>query len=729
MKKYLFSLALLTSSAFACAGGYDYLYVKDEYYNFMNSKMVNIEDNNPIYLLSASYSAQQDRVDFSQKLQKESNIKKWEKYFKNLLTYKEVNDLFYGKKNEWDDSNADFRNRYLKIEDKINNKNFDEYANFLIEQLPIADGSNTQNSEILIKKLIEKIKIEDKFLAQRYLFLAIRTLHYSQMYKEAIKLYEENIEVAKYDEKDGGLVYYWIYALVAGANQNLGDELKANIMYSQLVAKNALNAVVGYKDFSLKDENSWKKLLDSTKDDETKALYYFMRSMNWQNAPIKELENIAKIAPNSVWFEKLSFMVAQSLQSQRYSLMQEMANKSKYAQESEKSFGIQKNEYFKVLNMLQKPSFFTLYVKTYFDLLDYKEVDNKQIEEIKKLAKKDDLPYVEILNYLQELNKTDKLEKDKLDFLYEKLKTLLPSFDKTTQNSLLRYSALQISTLYPEASLDRLFLNNYAKSDYSSLTSTPNFTAPKDYLKYVNSQKPYLENEVFNIFKNNTSEDKQNELLMMLYMQQNDFENALKYKEQIKEINPENIQTIYNPFNNLINGNNRKDTKQPYSFEKFTKTMVDIQKALQTNPQSVMDNYLYGIGLYNKSWFGNFPMSSISYKSTTFVDDAKQNGELLDLSTKYLKTARDLTQDSELRAKIDYAILKNEFAKLMVEATQKEKYFWIPQYGDDSMTKELIDFLKKSPQFANMMKKYRTDYQNTKFGAEILDECITFKFF
>jgi len=122
-------------------------------------------------------------------------------------------------------------------------------------------------------------------------------------------------------------------------------------------------------------------------------------------------------------------------------------------------------------------------------------------------------------------------------------------------------------------------------------------------------------------------------ILGTLYLQENNFQEAQFYLRQVPQ---QNLFTPYNPFNVSISCSNRSKSKKTYSQKQFVETMLRIESTLEKNPKSARDHFLYANALYNKSWFGNFPMSSVLHRSPYL-----KKGERLPKTTNLIQAQKE----------------------------------------------------------------------------------------
>lgn len=723
-KKALILLSVFTIQLFSCAGGWSEMYVKDETYNFTSPSMIGLNPNNSLYFLSNSYGAHADRLQYFEKVKKSENIKAWQSYLSNNVSSKDIEDIFY--------SNINVSQSYKKYSTKINKPQLANYIDFLGLQMPFVtqDYNPSWESKPPLPKNYQTVvstglklfnSTNDKFLKERYTFLLMRLYHYGGEYQKALDFYSKN----KSHIQKGSVVDEWTKALKAGALQNLGHLNEANILYADIFKNNKTNAYLGYYDFKVTSDSQWNQLLSMAKNNDERAELYFLRAMNWQNSHLMELENISSIAPESVWFERLSFMVMQDLQNQRYNIMQSSAEGQASYKSDSKSYNEQMAFYKKILGSLKNPSFFSQYALLYIDVLEYKNLDNSKMSRLRSIAGNNAI-YVSLLEYLDKLNKTKNV--NEVDSLTTNLKSLLSSLPKEQQISLIRYSVLQLSTLYPKNSVNRIVTREYATNKYFGSYNVGymlNEADADEFEQYMSlKNRTFLHQEIFaKLLDKKKDESFANFIAGTLFMQKNNFKKALFYLSKTKT--DDIAVSDYNPFNATISGNNRTGKKVSYDQIKFATTMLELQNKINSNLANTTDYYLYATGLYNKSWFGSFPRSSV-YNRSTYLVVTERKIEDMNLAQKYYTKALSISKDNEMKAKISYQLLKIEFARMMLKNASSKDQIWGASFND---MEDLGKLVNTNPSFRQKLNDYKQSYNNTNYGREAIRSCASFRSF
>ena len=720
-------VSIYITNLFSCAGTWSEMYIKDEYYNFTDPDMVNLPRDNPLYKLSGSYTAHDARYKYFKKQKKEANIKAWKNYFSNTLSSVDIENMFY-KKNSIEKSAKYYKNSLIY-------PNFSKYINFLNLQNQLAQNNGHKDYDKVIKKGLEHFKKETKpFLKERYLYLLMRLYHHNKQYNELLNLHADNTLIIN----PQGIVKEWITALRAGAYYHLKQSVKANQIYAKIFETHTTNAHYGYYDFKVNSDEEWQSLLSSTADNETKALYHFLRAMKWENEPLHELKNIASLAPDSVWFERLSYMIMQELQNKRYNIMVHSGKKDDYFKTEIKSYKQQKEHFITVLKTVKKQTFFTLYSQLFLNVLEYNSLKRTDVVTLHTLANNKQKPYVKLLHYIYGLHQLSSSSDEEQYALYHQLKPLLPKFSEKKQASILRYTALQLATVdeaHPiESTINKLFAQNgnYRRTILEALT----YSSASKFKTYVEKKKrSFFEEKVFKKTMKILHKGDISNILGTLYLQENNFKEAQFYLRQVPQ---QNLFTPYNPFNVGISCSNRNKSKKTYSQKKFVETMLRIESALEKNPKSARDHFLYANALYNKSWFGNFPMSSVLHRSpylkkgerlpkTTNLNKAQKEYEL---ALEYAND-KDKKKNENFKAKISYQLLKIKFNIAISNTYRYDKETWKnPRFGTSNQgTRKIIKLLKESRDFTEAIRDFKADYQHTDYAKEVIEKCITFKYF
>ena len=728
----IFLISIFATNLFSCDSKWSEMYIKNEYYNFTDPDMVNLPRDNPLYKLSGSYASHDARFKYFAKQKKEANIKAWHGYFKGAFTVKEIDNLFY-KKNAIKKSAKLYANN-------SDYPSFSQYIVFLHSQNKLAQNTIKSNYKEVINQGLKFFKNETKpFLKERYLYLLMRLYHHNSEYTKMLNLYANNVLIVNQQ----GIVKEWIDALRAGAYKHLKNTTKANQLYAKIFQSHKTNAHYGYYDFKINSDEAWQNLLNSTQDKETQALYHFLRAMKWGNEPLHELKNIALLSPNSIWFERLNYMIMQELQNKRYKIILHTGKEDKYFKAKVKNYNLQKDHFLLILQTLKKQTFFTLYSKLYLNVLESKALKRTELIKLCNMANHKQKPYAKLLAYIYGLHQVSSSSDEEQKALYQQLLPLLTHFSDKKQASILRYTAFQLANVDHVKPIDNIINKLFSKNknpqnDHNReiiLKALNNADASKFKTYMEKKERSFFEQKVFKQTMKYLNRGDVAKILATLYLQKNNFKESQFY---LREIPKQNLYTPYNPFNVSINSSNRTKSKQDYSQKKFIETMLRIKSVLKKEPKSAINHFLYANGLYNKSWFGNFPLSSVLYRSpyllkgeklpiTTDLSEAQKEYEL---ALKYANH-KDEKKNENFKAQIAYQLLKIKFNIAISDTYKYDKKTWkIPRFGTrNNGTKKIIKLLKESRDFTEAIKDFKSNYQHTNYAKEVIEKCITFRYF
>ena len=699
--KLLLFMIVTISSADACGPGNYYSdFEKENFYNFLPAPLDDFDNENPLFwVVSGSHIYAHDAyVTYSETIQKKLNIQEWQAYFKNRLSRKEVEDLIYNEK-------IPSAKRYAKYRQKIQNKAFKNYL------LTIAE----------IGERVELLEVQDKFLRLRYLLLAMRANFYEKQYKESLLLYNKvypSVSSVK------SIVVEWIDALRAGALQHLGKNFESNQLYAKVLSHKS-NAYLGYHDFKIKNNTEWDALLATAKSANEKARYHFLRALKSDGSMVLEHKAIATIAPKSVWFERLTYMLMQDFQVGNFAYETSENKENKYVQTSHEIYSLKEKQFLETMRTLKEPSFLDVYTQTYLKFLASGKLEVEKVAWLKNKATPKEKPFVEILAYLDEVIH---VTKSKQKSLFKHLKRLSSHVNSELKDSLFRYTALHNRAVYPKMSAKRLYSKVFADNTrYSEWFVSRDAILADSFEAYVEEKnRNYYEQNLFKRSMKILAKNDVAKTLALLNIKDGNFKKAQKYLDQVPQMNRE---SEYNPFNVSISGLNRKKigTKK-YTQRAFVETMLKIEASLKKNPKSAMDYFLHATGRYNTSWFGNSPMFGTIWKTSKGIETEQAHHIRHNFKTilKEYELALKYAKKEEFKAKIAYQILK---VKMNQEVLIAYNHDIGSVYISDEKRRSLKINVKKSSLLVNAFSEYKRVYEKTKYGQEIIASCATFGFF
>ena len=183
----------------------------------------------------------------------------------------------------------------------------------------------------------------------------------------------------------------------------------------------------------------------------------------------------------------------------------------------------------------------------------------------------------------------------------------------------------------------------------------------------------------------------------------------------------------------MIRGNNRSGKQDTMSVKEFLEKLLVIEKELEKNPKSPMDNYLFANVLYNVSYFGNSNILTTVHRSVYSFTDYDLQKEKIDKAIKHYTIALEESQEKEFKAKITYMLAKVELALFDIKFSQKtqdyvnkelNRYdlerFWY--YGNEEAYMKYIN--NNYGKYFDSLKK---DYSDTKYYKELIKECANLR--
>lgn len=690
LKLFAFIIGFFFSvvNLFACAGGDYWNYVKDESYDFFDPTIIGIEKNSPLLYLSTDFihpTSYNNRIFYYDETKKNLNIKEWKRYFHNKATTKEIETMLY------DDYDTLKPLEYYKIhlKNRFNDTQFETYLSYLSKQMSYVTR-DTYSRDIIDANGYKQIMSEGESLFSntkvptlklRYLYLLMRFYHYNQDYSNVIKLYRDNVN---WTDKQISIVNEWNKALYAGALAHTGEEIEANRLFASCI-DHKTNAYLALYDFSIKNDEQWKKLLTSAGSNDEKAKYYFLRAFQSHNSPLHEHRQISSFAPESIWFERLGYVILQDLQGSYY--------RGKSEETDSKSYAEKKRFFLQTLKGLKKPAFFDRYAEQYLNVIENKPIDMNAIRILDVQANPEQRKFVALLKYLNHVNM---LKVAELEKLYQELFSLKPKFTVSMQDSLIKYTALRVAGFYPKKSIGFELLNTY-NIQYDAYTAEGLETF------WFGPKRSMLEQYVLD--QNNKVELNQKyQIIATRYIRERKYDKAIEYLRKIPK--DQQIVSDYNPFNTTLSGNNRSGTSTAMTQLRYAEIMKELYDKVNKNPQSGQEHLLIANGLYNQSMFGNFPSSSYVYYLTWNRTEFQKDLEII--KKEYLLSA-SLTTDKELKAKIAYELLKVSSMLLKLQAENED--------------------VSHSEAMAKMYKQYKSEFQHTRIGLQNIKECATFQLF
>lgn len=148
-------------------------------------------------------------------------------------------------------------------------------------------------------------KTANKDLKLRYAFQIVRLYFYSAQYEEVVSAFDRYVEPwGKKTSADYSYMYYRAMEYKAGAHHRLyrADAARFFAQVFNNCPDRRLQVLCSFREL---DKALLESGLESCQTADEKAAFYTMRGLAKTGLPVEELENIAKIAPNSKYLELL----------------------------------------------------------------------------------------------------------------------------------------------------------------------------------------------------------------------------------------------------------------------------------------------------------------------------------------------------------------------------------------------------------------------------------------
>jgi hypothetical protein len=439
---------------------------------------------------------------------------------------------------------------------------------------------------------------------------------------------------------------------------------------------------------------------------------------------LSRFTSLATIAPKSKTFYSLNYKLMQEFQYLHFHMK---INDNINITQKRELFIRDKNLFIKTLTSIEEPSFFTLYSKLYLETLDSKRLKHKELMKLYSLTSKEKQPYVQLLSYVDSLNQLNSISIIEQNNLHKKLILLLIGLPKKQQAYILRLTALQLQPLYDKKSIEFEFNKLFAqkstikREDVLHILNFKDADIVNDYI--MKERRSFFEERVF---KTNMNALKRNDIAMILaklYLQKDKFDEARSY---IRQAPRSNLYSKYNPFSSSVELDNKRFYKKSSSFRKFAETMSRLKKRLDKGSDKARDFYLYGNGLYNKSFFGNFPMSSVFFHNSNIDKDSIPPTTNLTKAYNAYESALQISTKEEFKAEIAYQMLKIKFQMAIINKKNYPRSMHkIPKTDE---TKKVKHLLIESRSFIETMQDYKLDYAHTKYGKRVIKESIIFSY-
>lgn len=735
LKVFVVFLISFPTLIFACAS-FDYgTYYVERGYNILHKDIVGNEFRR---VTNSAYIAFYNEKEYDQNEQtKKINLAEWADFLG--LSSEQAEKIIYDGEDaaQLDNTMQDYLEFVRQVEPLV-----DYEHQWEREEQP--KSISAYNAGITLAESALEQNIPD-FLKLRYLFGAMRLAHYSQQYDKELALYKQYYEPLS---KLNSEVQYWIAALKAGMEKHQGKKAQAAYHFAKVFQKSNTKRYSAYVDFSITNDADWQELMALCKDNNEKALMYFIRALKPKSNSLQELKQIYTLAPNSVWLDALlarELEYVQFAKQTRPNLPSSawffspdinttllIEDVDQYGSEKDQKITAQKvkRRSLYIQNLMEivqqirtEGKHHDLFVadlaSVYLKLLSKQPVSLWDVGQLQiKYADDNRLAYLTPLKlfvYLENIPTINSTIESQISIYLAQIKKLADggiNFEDT-----LAYTYIKLEPHYAET---KAAYKHYI-SKVRGVFNPDNILVfeIRDLKKLQNKKdKNFLEQQMANAPASQDYTDigqNLDEIIAVKYLSAGMFSEANKLLQNTTL----NEETKYNPFNNSLSGNNRTKSRG-MTMQAFTQKLLKLKAEIKNNPQNANSHYLIANALYNMTWFGNSPRLVTFFRSTS-----SWQGGMIDFSKakKHYELALQYATDDELKAKALYALAKIEFNEKYME---EDKAKGLSYYDfSEANLKPTVEKLK-----ARHFGKYFKDiqqYKDTHYYKDVIQQCAIYQ--
>ncbi len=734
MPVLLIFLISLPTLSFACAGFYYGTYYIERSFNILHKNLVGNEFRR---VTNSQYiSFYNDKSYKQSETTKKINIDEWAKYLNQSKEY--VDKVIY--QGESDPS--------LTAE-------MQDYLSFIRQAEPLVNTDlswNKSEKEIALESTVLEKEAEARlqqnipdFLKLRYLFGAMRLAHYSQQFDVEKTLYDSYYpKLAKVDSE----VQFWIASLLAGMHKQQGKAALAAYEFAQLFKQSPTKRYTAYVNFSVNSDADWQALMSMCKDENEQALMYFIRALKPKANSLQELKRIYELAPNSVWLDALLSRELEYVQFAKQIKESRPGSWYDYSLDINKQLLIsdtdefstaetqklteqkikRRNDYIDELKQIvqkirtegkHKDLFLADFAEVYLRLLSQKPTNLQDVGQL-QIKYKDDprLAYLDSLKlfvYLETISTINPTIESEISTYLKRIQK--QADEELTFDDIIAYTYIKLEPLYQQKASP---FKHYI-SKVRGVFNPDNITVAeiKDLQKLISKpetnflEKQMLINNNYDDFTQNNNLD---EIIIKRYLAEGKFNEANKLAAPLNS----KITTRYNPFNNVLSGNNRDKAKQ-LSLKTVTETLFKINHSIEKNPQDANSHYLLANAFYNMSWFGNSPNLTRYHRSTSNWEYGNIN---FDKAKEHYQLAYQYADNDELKTKALYGLAKIEFNEKYMEE-DKENPIYSEYEFEGGQIKASVAKLR-ARNFGKYFKQLQ-QYKNTNYFKDVIEQCAIYK--
>jgi hypothetical protein len=727
-----FSAAALAACGvvFACA----YEYLGNDYGSNFSPEVYVDKSYSPLFFSSQEFFYGVGFDDKHTSRFNESIVKEWSGYLKGKIPNEDLSYLLLN-----DSSTATVNQLHNEVLNKridpvwknkidLNDEKIKAFIEFMHHAKAIETSAtqSANNWDYETKKLpkvdlkriaqVEKLftAATDPFLKSRYWFQSMKAYFYGNNKESVIPFFEKTKALVPQNT-----LYYRGLSYVAGAYYQKKDFSTSNYLYSIVFDKCSEMRVVTAYNFHPQEQADFNASLALAKSvDEKAALWALLGYYADEKTAIQEIYKLNPVNPH------LEYLLTRLVNKEETRLN---TADFKSAIEFKKTTKTQLNH--EVLQLVStiakeektsKPYLWNM-AAGYLNIFDGNYTLAQQlIEEAEKLAPKSELStlQVRLLKFVNNLSAITKMEAASESKLLPELNWL---YGLNPKNSMAEFrygnardwSKKYISSLYQ--SQGNLVMSELFNQKETFYRTESNLSTMKAFL--AKPTKTPFEKLAQGIYMLSVSDIYEYQGMMSAYA--NKMDEAIAYMSQSEEGKQTTLPG--NPFNGRIKDCHDCDhtikLKVPYTKLSFLQKVKEMQTNVEKGTDIYNNSLLVGNAFYNMTFYGNaraFYYGNIVNQGGNFIDPYYQTYLLnCSIANEYYKKAFDAATTPEQKAKCVYMMTKCE----------RNTFYASKYHTEENYYKEPdINFLAW-----NGFKKLKTEYSNTKYYRDVINECGYFK--
>ncbi len=756
MKKVLLLFIFIKSSSlFACGGGF--YWEGMEFYNLFRQTNIAAEEYYPF--LRDEYN--QFYNDYEENsISHRGNVKCWQEILKDW-ELDEIHRALYNGVVDWSMKSTPLEQAaktYIEFAKKCAKAFYHRANNTTWDYNQIINQTQIEPNELLEEANALMLQESNSQLRARYYYQIVRTLHYTQNWEEAIRLFESKIE----NQFDKNEIYYYILDQVAGCYYSLEQYDKAAYLFTKVLNNSYDRKTSAFLSFNFCAQQGadGKAFFEGIEDE--KDLLLIKSLINFSDE-ISNINQFIALDANDSRVELLFMRALNEVEREVWPARIGVADKTLPSHSENYSFD-------KLLAIVNK------------------QLENKKVEhhDFWQMASS----YLSFVNgdILLAENKLEEVDsfieqKKKLGLIYKVFSwdTILAEQEdfilQTFTQKELRYDKWDMGSAYD---FRNVVLDKIANTYYKNKEIAKAFLVHNDMANATHLHSLELLNDLEKLY-NKPNKSKYEEILIaqatstidlldyvnyqkgIYYLYQNDPINALEsFKKDKSNLGQMQIpDTLFS--NNTIECFNCNSAEvmvdevykaELFSFIKpsFSRTelasyLIELQKMTlsETKWKAKLAYYLLGNYYYNISNSGYYrglltdnsnighyfffniygsdrPGEEIIAKGSGYnLSDINEYGKhhfgLSNISSQYYEKVIDLSNDKELNARCLFLIAKNGLNSFYNGEIHETYDMQVDNYYKMKLPKQ------------NSFERLKEDYSNTKFHQMIIDECSYYRYY